>query len=1060
MRVGTAISALVLAAAGLVHAGDPVHFRDPALKAAVEETLGILDPTPTDMLGLTHLIANGQFTGGMGIADLTGLQFAVNLETLSLFNNQIRDTTPLAGLTRLTTLNLHENNLTDLSPLAGLIHLQHLDLHHNYLDDLSPLAGLKDLRRLYLRENRISDLSALAGLTGLQELTLNDDRVSDLSPLAGLVDLQILSLFDNPVSDLAPLLSLKKMATLDVRADPLNETAFCSTLWEILDNNPGVTLMYTPNAAPCAGVSASDGTAADRVKISWKPVCNGPLYTTYYRVYRGVPGSDARTPVSPWQTEVGFDDLTATAGTMCTYWVQTSTPSREGEGGAFSAPDAGWLAFGLTVSCTTGGRILAPQPGASTYVWRQTVEVKAEPADSNLYRFSCWKGTAVEAGKVADACSAETTVTVDGNYGVTACFVSRLDTLHVDDDAPGDPEPGDPGVGDPRENGTMDHPLDSIQEAIEVAADGASVVVESGTYRETLDLLGKRIRVTRRESMAEYPAIDAGGQGPAVRFARGEPRECVLEGLLITGARGAAAVSCTDSSPTLAYCLIVGNRSTGRDGAAVYCENSRALLLHCTIADNPGGGLFLSHSPVTLTECIVWANDPAEIWLQDAEAPVITYSDIAGTWAGVGNLHCDPLFSRRGVWTDPQDPLRVLPASDARAVWVEGDYHLQSQAGRWDPRRQAWVRDQVTSLCIDSGDPSSPPGQEPAPNGGRGDLGAYGGTAQASQSFAVESPVVFGDALLKAAVEETLGVFDPTPTDMLGLTHLTADGQFTGDTGIADLTGLQFAVNLETLSLFNNQIRDTTPLAGLTRLTTLNLHENNVTDLSPLAGLIHLQHLDLHHNYLDDLSPLAGLKDLRRLYLRENRISDLAPLAGLMDLQELTLNNNRVSELAGLVGLADLRILSLFDNPVSDLAPLLSLKKMATLDVRADPLNETAFCSDLWEILDNNPGVTLMYTPSAAPCAGVSASDGTAADRVKISWKPVCNGPLYTTYYRVYRGVPGSDAKTPISPWQTEAGFDDLTATAGTICTYWVQTSTPSHGLDAGDFSLPDTGYR
>ena len=46
----------------------------------------------------------------------------------------------------------------------------------------------------------------------------------------------------------------------------------------------------------------------------------------------------------------------------------------------------------------------------------------------------------------------------------------------------------------------------------------------------------------------------------------------------------------------------------------------------------------------------------------------------------------------------------------------------------------AWVADTYTSLCIDAGSPSSPVGNEPAPNGGRINQGAYGGTWQTSET--------------------------------------------------------------------------------------------------------------------------------------------------------------------------------------------------------------------------------------------------------------------------------------------------------------------------------------
>jgi len=63
-----------------------------------------------------------------------------------------------------------------------------------------------------------------------------------------------------------------------------------------------------------------------------------------------------------------------------------------------------------------------------------------------------------------------------------------------------------------------------------------------------------------------------------------------------------------------------------------------------------------------------------------------------------------------------------------------GDYHLKSKAGRWDPSNKTWVQDNVESPCIDAGDPSSDVSLEPETNGGIINMGAYGGTAEASLS--------------------------------------------------------------------------------------------------------------------------------------------------------------------------------------------------------------------------------------------------------------------------------------------------------------------------------------
>jgi hypothetical protein len=193
------------------------------------------------------------------------------------------------------------------------------------------------------------------------------------------------------------------------------------------------------------------------------------------------------------------------------------------------------------------------------------------------------------------------------------------------------------------------------------------------------------------------------------------------------------------SSPTIQNCLIVGNRAMSLDaGGGVHCQDSNAVFVNCTIASNCGGsagaGVCLSQSNATMLDSIVCENMPAQIRLLGDSSPVVAYTAVAGGWPGDGILDADPRFIQPGYWADPADILKALPATDPSAVWVDGDYHLMSQAGRWDPLSQAWTKDAVTSPFIDAGDPIAPTGQEPSPTGGRINLGVYGGTSQASLS--------------------------------------------------------------------------------------------------------------------------------------------------------------------------------------------------------------------------------------------------------------------------------------------------------------------------------------
>ena len=158
---------VILGASHSVFAEDPVFFADANLKAAVEAELGISDPTPTDMLGLTVL--NAKFSS---IVDLTGIESAINLTSLGLYRNNISNVSSLTGLTNLTSLILSSNQISDISSLAGLKNLTSLIIHNNHINDISILAGLKNLTDLNLGSNQISDISSLVDLTNLTWLQL------------------------------------------------------------------------------------------------------------------------------------------------------------------------------------------------------------------------------------------------------------------------------------------------------------------------------------------------------------------------------------------------------------------------------------------------------------------------------------------------------------------------------------------------------------------------------------------------------------------------------------------------------------------------------------------------------------------------------------------------------------------------------------------------------------------------------------------------------------------------------------------------------------------------
>ena len=171
---------------------------------------------------------------------------------------------------------------------------------------------------------------------------------------------------------------------------------------------------------------------------------------------------------------------------------------------------------------------------------------------------------------------------------------------------------------------------------------------------------------------------------------------------------------------TVTNSIFAGNRAD--EGGAVCGRYFGPSLINCTLSGNSAQNgnaiswlycLDSSSFTMSITNCIS-RNGSDEIGRRNDKLPdiTITYSNIQGGWSGEGNIDIDPLFA------DSEN----------------NDFHLKSQAGRWEPNIQSWVQDDVTSPCIDAGDPNSPVAFEPFPNGGIINMGAYGGSSQASMS--------------------------------------------------------------------------------------------------------------------------------------------------------------------------------------------------------------------------------------------------------------------------------------------------------------------------------------
>ena len=98
---------------------------------------------------------------------------------------------------------------------------------------------------------------------------------------------------------------------------------------------------------------------------------------------------------------------------------------------------------------------------------------------------------------------------------------------------------------------------------------------------------------------------------------------------------------------------------------------------------------------------------------------------------------------------------------------------------------------------------------------------------------------------------------------------------------------------------------------------------------------------------------------------------------------------------------------------------------------------------------------TTTQTQLSAP-TGVSASNGTYTDKVRITW----NGVNGASYYRVYRNTSNSSSSaSAVSNWQSGTSYDNNSVTPGTTYYYWVKAATSNSGANASNYSSSNSGY-
>ena len=402
----------------------------------------------------------------------------------------------------------------------------------------------------------------------------------------------------------------------------------------------------------------------------------------------------------------------------------------------------------LTIdSWPAGPPIGGSHPGTTPYTAYVEEGTAVEVVAPWHHFFSFMRGFFVQwkdgsGSTLSDRISYSFTITEDTR--LFAEFAVNVRQFYVNDAiADGGVPPGD----DANSGTSPSRPMASIQALLQRYGNAfelsSTVHVLPGTYDENI-VMSHMDHLSIVGSGADTTFIDGGLRGACLTVRDswwGFPLSTgLVSGFTFTGglSEKGAGISCHGrSSLTIRNCVIAVNEAI--EGGGIYCgDSSRPTLENCTIVRNSarsGGGIYCAGtSTLTIVNSIVWGSS-ADLGMQMAvvrTSPdsihwvLVKWTNIEGGLGGIFLTQQSVL-----MWGDGNisvDPLFADPASN--------DFHLKSEEGRWkqDANGGLWVKDEVTSPCIDAGDPQAAFSTEPQPNASIVNMGAYGSTPHASLS--------------------------------------------------------------------------------------------------------------------------------------------------------------------------------------------------------------------------------------------------------------------------------------------------------------------------------------
>lgn len=218
----------------------------------------------------------------------------------------------------------------------------------------------------------------------------------------------------------------------------------------------------------------------------------------------------------------------------------------------------------------------------------------------------------------------------------------------------------------------------SIQEAVDAAQIGDTILVEPGTYVENLDLKGKGLTLISSAG-AKRTVIDGEQNGVTVKFSFPLGSDTTLDGFTITNGsgfysggeiRGGGIYMEGVMSPLIINCIITGN--TAEHGGGIYCSYASPFIRNNVISENIG-----------LKGCGIYCDAGAEPHIENNRI----VSNIETAWKSYGGgVYCAPgsLSRIEGNWIEDNETYcggGICCEENATSMIVNNIFRLNS-AGR------------------------------------------------------------------------------------------------------------------------------------------------------------------------------------------------------------------------------------------------------------------------------------------------------------------------------------------------------------------------------------------